>query len=219
MAMKFLAAAIGLGLFVAASANAGTISGGGDSSGGGLGVVKISSFRSDALNNNDYDGALEDNGNFISIEKTYDLSDLIRIDFELTPTDGITEFALSELIGNNTGDNWIGYVIALAVEIDGVLRLATAADGLSFDETGLGTSAFADVDGDGFLLQFAGGTVAPGEVFSLGVSIDIGDTSTSFALLQAPVAEERIPDVPAPGAAVLLPAVLLALRGRKLFKA
>lgn len=219
MANKFLAAAIGLGLFAAASAQAGTISGGGGSSGGGLGTVNFSAFSVGALNNNDYDGLLADNPNRIGIEKTYAASDIIRIDFALSPTDGVTEFALSELIANATTDNWIGYVIALAIEVDGKLRLANSDDGISFDATGLGVSAFPDADGNQFYLQFAGGTVAPGDIFSLGVSIDIGDTATSFALLQAPLAEERIPDVPAPGAAVLLPAALLALRGRKLFKA
>lgn len=171
--------------------------------GPGLGAVLFTDFATGDPNNDDYTGT--DNSNYLTIEKVFDASDVIDTGLVAEASGGITEYQLSELVLNNTGDTWIAYVWELGTSSGGVFSpLPENIYDLQLDETGGDTSPFTALDSFSFnTLAFTGGEVGPGEVMSLSISLDVGDLVTNFVIRQYPIiAEVTVPE-PAPLGLVL----------------
>jgi hypothetical protein len=122
------------GVFVA-SAHAGQINSSPTpvASGPGLGFVNIAVILTTNPNNDDSPGPLPDN-NIVVPLKRFDSTGFIDIPFSITPTQGVTEYQVTEFVDNNTGSSWNSYNMMLGFGTGaGFTQVGGAGDGLDFD--------------------------------------------------------------------------------------
>jgi hypothetical protein len=126
----------------------------------------------------------------------------IDIVFNVTPSEGITEYLFGEGITNQTGVAWTDYHVELGFGTGANFVLADPSLGLKFDPSPAPSSvdfAFVSAAG-GQTLDYWGGLIPHGGLLSLNFTISVPDLlsrSSQFTLRQ-------MPSVPEPGSVVLL---------------
>jgi len=102
-------------------------------SGTGLGLVNVAAIITPSPNNDDEAGT-STNNNVVSPLKRFDSTGFIDIEFTVTPTQGVSEYLVTEFVDNNTGVSWTAYNMLLGfgtgasfTQVGGLL------DGLDFD--------------------------------------------------------------------------------------
>ena len=166
-------------------------------SGTGLGFVSIAAILTTNPNNDDSPGPLPDN-NIVVPLKRFDSTGYIDIPFTLTPTQGVTEYQVTEFVDNNTGSNWNSYTMMLGFGTGAAFtQVGGLLDGLDFDNenttppTSIALPVVSRPDED--TLVFSGGVHGMGAQqysFRIDVSDLIGRTGGSFTLRQQPTVPE-----------------------------
>jgi len=101
-------------------------------SGPGLGVATFVVSTS-SPNNDDAPGTAGDN-NLAAPLKRFDSTGFIDIEMTVTPTQGVSEYLVSEFVDNNTGINWSSYTMQLGFGTGaGFTQAGGLNDGLDFD--------------------------------------------------------------------------------------
>jgi len=179
-----------LGLVLASTASAGTITAG-FVSGDGLGTGFVPAIITPSEgNDNQPDGPGLDNNQIVAI-KRFDNNGSIDILFQVRPSnpEGTTEYSVFESVDNNIGVNWDGYTLQLGFGVGGQFTLSAADDGLDFDSGSFDpaptSSAFANVLLGQDELFFSGGIHGSGaETYQF--RIDVPDGIETFTLRQTP---------------------------------
>jgi hypothetical protein len=141
--------------------------------------------------------------NFAAIQKTFTSSTTpIDIVFNVTNSQGVTEYLLAEGVFNGTGKAWNDYHVELGFGTGAGFTLANPAFGLQFDNTPPPSSVnFPTTNLSAQTLDFSKGLVPANSGASLSYTIDVPDSATAgsyqFTLRQFPSV------VPEPGAFVL----------------
>src|SRR6188474_1162811 len=81
-------------------------------SGPGLGLVNVAAIITPTPNNDDEPGTGAVN-NVVSPLKRFDSTGYIDMEFTVTPTQGVSEYLVSEFVDNNTGVNWSAYTMLI----------------------------------------------------------------------------------------------------------
>ncbi len=189
-------------------AQAGVISSVNSVSGTGLGTVNIPAILTINPNNdNQVGGGSEDNNITVPI-KRFDHAGYIDIEFNVTASDGVTEYQVSETLDNNTGIDWSQYTMVLGFGTGANFVMSASGDGLDFDAPfydALPTSgAFSNVSLSEDILVYSNGVHGSGfEIYTL--RIDVPDGITQFTLRQFPTL------VPEPATIALAVTSLLGL--------
>jgi hypothetical protein len=182
---------------LSASASAGRIDPPATSSGPGLGFVAVPAIIHITANNDNVpDSGMPDN-NIVVPLKRFDSLGFIDIEFPVGTTGGVTEYAVSEFIDNNTGSNWSAYEMQLGFGTGGSFTLSTTGDGLDFDApdydpTTPTAAPFSTVDtSNEDILRFSGGTHSTGaQPYTFRIDVpDLPGGVTSFTLRQIPIPE------------------------------
>jgi hypothetical protein len=194
-------------------------------SGPGLGLVAVPAVLTLSPNNDNVPGNpnpnLQDN-NIVVPVKRFDNNDYIDIVFTVDASGGVTEYAVSEFVDNNTGINWSSYTMQLGTGVGAGFVMSTAGDGLDFD----------DPDLDTFPSSLALPTVTTGEdqlVFSGGIQgtgaqpyefrIDLPDSLTlgpgqAVPLLQFTLRQFPTP-IPEPTSIALIGMAVVGILGAR----
>jgi hypothetical protein len=218
---KTLAVALGLAV-LSNSAFAGLISsvqmfGTEAGTGPGLGSVSVPVIWTQNIDNdNQTGGGFLDNNITVPI-KRFDNTGDIDIVFNVTPTNGVTEYKVFESVDNNTGINWAKYTMTLGFGVGASFTPSLPGDGLDFDaptyDTPPVSSAFANVaTANEDVLVFSNGTHGSGsETYQFRIDVpnlrDVAGATAplSFTLRQTPIA------IPEPGSCLLLLCALSCL--------
>src|SRR5829696_1963130 len=103
-------------------------------SGPGLGLVLVPAIITANPNNDNQIGTGGTNDNNVVIPlKRFDVNDYIDLVFTVDPSEGVTEYKVTEFVDNNTGINWSSYKIQLGFGTGGGFVLSPVGDGLDFD--------------------------------------------------------------------------------------
>ena len=166
----------------------GTINPGALVGGPGLGSGSVSSVTTTAPNNDD---TTNGTGNTATILKSFGSVNTMDFRLQVTDSDGISEYRVTETVTNNSPVVWFDYHIELGFGgFAGVTPTAFVQSGISdlldFDTSGqLGqpektpaptSSAFSTVAHSSSVLDFSGGSVAPGQTLILSFSLDVPDS-------------------------------------------
>jgi hypothetical protein len=175
-------------------------------SGPGLGLVVVPAIVTANSNNDNQIGTGGANDNNLVIPlKRFDVNDYIDIVFTINPSEGVTEYKVTEFVDNNTGVNWSAYTIQLGFGTGNAFSLSPVGDGLDFDfptfDAPPTSGSFTLVGLNSDQLTFTNGSQGTGaQPFTF--RLDIPDLNlagpTTFTLRQIPT------PVPEPTAAVLL---------------
>jgi hypothetical protein len=187
-----------------APASAGTITSALPAVGPGLGFVAVPAIVTLTPDNDNVPAAGVGDNNIVVPLKRFDNNGVIDIEFTVAPSNGVTEYVVSEFVDNNTGLPWIGYNMFLGYGV-GAAFTPLAGDGLDFDfptydtpPTSGAFPAWAPLGEDG--LAFFGGLHASGAQQYV-VRIDVPNIATvrlsRFTLRQVPV------PIPEPGTIAL----------------
>ena len=144
-------------------------------------------------------------GNILVPLKRFDFPDYIDIQFTVLPSDGVTEYQVSEFVDNNTGSPWGSYRMQLGFGTGVDFVLSALNDGLDFDfptyDTPPTSAAFPTVlTPDEDQLVFTGGVHGAGaQPYNVRVDVPdlVGRISPTFTLRQIPIV------VPEPSTLVL----------------
>lgn len=198
-------ASIALALvLITSSAFAGVITSVNAISGGGLGSVNIPViYTPNPDNDNQTGGGPEDNNITVPI-KRFDYNAPIDIVFNVSNTNGTTEYKFFENVDNNTGLNWIGYRMQLGYGTGADFTPALVGGGLDFDApnydpppSSTGFSTVLTSENELVFTSGIQGTASQNYQFRIDVpNIDRG----TFTLRQIPIPVE----VPEPSTLVLL---------------
>jgi hypothetical protein len=181
-------------MFMATNVTAGEITGFSWFS-GVASVASTSIFPPSAPNNDDVAG-LSPNGVFVT-QKDYEAIGPVDLVFDVTATGGVTEYAFTEGVFNDTGLAWGSYHIELGFGHDAGFVKSPAGDGLDFDSPDFNSPLFFD-PAPGFFPSatateddiYASGGVMPYLSFAgyFRFSVDVPDGMTSFTIRQSPLA-------------------------------
>ncbi len=202
-----LTLSLGFSIFAPAASYAGMITGVqmfGPQAGTGTGLGTVSvpvvfTNPADINNDNQVGGGLNDNNITVPI-KRFDNIGYIDIVFNVTPTNGTTEYKVFENVDNNTFIPWSSYTMELGFDFGANFRPGIAGDGLDFDfpdyDTFPSSSEFATVIPitEDFLLFTNGLQMTGSETYQFRIDVsDLPQGFTSFTIRQTPVA------IPEPG--------------------
>jgi hypothetical protein len=199
------------------TARAGRIDSVNSISGPGLGTVSVPLISTVNVNNdNQTGGGIADNNITVPI-KRFDNIGYIDIEFNVSGTDGVTEYKVSESVDNDTGIFWNAYTMVLGFETGDDFYESPSGDGLDFDAPLydlLPTSgAFGGVATSEDMLVFSGGLHNLAlQLYTL--RIDVPDDVVRFTLRQYPTAVPE-PSTIALGVIALVGLAGLALRRKK----
>src|SRR5215216_548315 len=103
-------------------------------SGPGLGLVLVPAIITANSNNDNQIGTGGTNDNNIVIPlKRFDVNDYIDLVFTIDPSEGVTEYKVTEFVDNNTGVIWSAYTMQLGFGTGAGFTLSPVGDGLDFD--------------------------------------------------------------------------------------
>jgi hypothetical protein len=218
--IRFFVAAAVAALF-SSNASAGTISSvpAPGISGPGLGFANVAAILTVQANNDNVPNPNFLDNNIVVPLKRFDFADYIDIEFFVTPSDGVTEYQVSEFVDNNTGLPWSSYRMVLGHGTGAGFVISPLNDGLDFDtgppggnDTPPSSAAFPTISRpDEDQLLFSGALHGAGaQPYTM--RIDVPDIATlrfsRFTLRQIPTA---IPE-PSSIALIALGVVFFALR-------
>jgi hypothetical protein len=137
------------------------------SSGPGLGFASVPGITTVQANNDNVPSPNGNDNNLLIPFKRFDFPDYIDIVFTVLPSDGVTEYKVSEFVDNNTGLPWTSYKMLLGFGTGFNFVSSAANDGLDFDaptyDTPPTSGAFPVVGTpDEDTLVFSGGLHAAG---------------------------------------------------------
>jgi hypothetical protein len=198
---KLFVCALAAVLLMTASSVAGTINSvpTPTASGPGLGLVAVPAVVTVLANNDNVPSVGVLDNNIVVPVKRFDNADYIDIVFTVTPSGGVTEYAVTEFVDNNTGIPWSSYTMQLGTGFGPGFVKSTAGDGLDFDDpsydtppmsTAMPTVITGMTSGDEDELVFTGANQGPGaQLYRF--RIDVPDLSTlpafgTFTLRQIP---------------------------------
>jgi hypothetical protein len=175
-------------------------------SGPGLGFATVAAVVTGQANNDNVPSPNAMDSNIIVPFKRFDSPDYIDIQFTVLPSDGVTEYQVSEFVDNNTGLSWSGYRMQLGFGTGANFVPSPLNDGLDFDfpnyDTPPTSGAFPTVlTPDEDQLVFSGGIHGGGAqpyTFRVDVPNLAGRISPVFTLRQIPIV------VPEPTSLVLV---------------
>jgi len=187
-------------------------------SGPGLGFAQVVAVVTGAPNNDNVPAAGVADNNITVPFKRFDHPDYIDIVFTVAPSDGVTEYQVSEFVDNNTGLPWSRYNMVLGHGVGPGFVISPLNDGLDFDfpnyDTPPASSAFATVltPDEDRLIYTNGSHGAGAQTYAL--RIDVPDFAVTgglatFTLRQFPTA------VPEPSVIALAAIGLLGFVGRR----
>jgi PEP-CTERM motif len=216
--MYFVLAAVLVLALLASTAPAGVIlaTPAPQASGPGLGFATVAAVVTVQPNNDNVPDPQKLDNNIVVPLKRFDHADYIDLEFSVNPSDGVTEYQVSEFVDNNTGSDWSSYRMVLGYGTAAGFTISGVGDGLDFDSPDYDTpptsGAFSNVDtSDEDILTFSGGTHGSAAVpYTFRIDVpDLRDHLT-FTLRQIPTV------VPEPGSLVLavMAAAGLAFRRR-----
>jgi hypothetical protein len=164
-------------------------------SGPGLGFASVAAVVTVQANNDNVPSATALDGNTVVPLKRFDFPDYIDIQFTVLPSDGVTEYQVSEFVDNNTGSAWGSYRMQLGFGSGANFVLSALNDGLDFDfpnyDTPPTSAAFPTVlTPDEDQLVFTGGNHGAGAqpyTFRVDVPNLAGRISPTFTLRQIPI--------------------------------
>jgi len=155
--------------------------------GPGLGSGSLSAVTTSQPNNDDVQSA---DGNAVTIQKSFGSVNPMDIRLQVTNSSGITEYRVTETVINNSPVIWFDYHVELGfggfAGTPSVFLQSGISDLLDFDTSGqLGqpektpaptSDAFSTIAHSSSVLDFSGGSVAPGESITFAFSIDVPDS-------------------------------------------
>lgn len=199
------------------TARAGKIQSVNSISGPGLGSVSIPLISTVNVNNDNQTGGGPADNNITVPIKRFDNVGYIDIEFNVTSTDGVTEYKVTESVDNDTNIFWNAYTMQLGFGTGAQFDPSDPGDGLSFDAPLydlLPTSgAFSTVSTNEDILVFSGGVHNLAlQLYTL--RIDVPDNYSRFTLRQYPTAVPE-PSTIALGTIALVGMVGFARRRRK----
>jgi hypothetical protein len=213
--MEFIVAAA-MVAFLGSAASAGTIAASPApvASGPGLGLVSVAAILSPNPNNDNQTGGGASDNDLVIALKRFDSNGPIDLVLTVTPSDGVTEYKVTEFVDNNSGVNWSSYKMQLGTGTGTSFVLSPSTDQLDFDAPNFDlpptSGAFGTVAKSTDELVFSGGSQGSGAqqyTFRLDIP-DLSQTST-FTLRQIPTA------VPEPNTFALIGMVLCGLIARR----
>jgi hypothetical protein len=166
---------------------AGTIDAAALAAGPGLGSGSLSTVTTSQANNDDVQSA---GGNAVTIQKSFGSVNTMDIRLQVTNSSGSTEYRVTETVINNSPVIWFDYHVELGfggfAGTPSAFLQSGISDLLDFDTSGqLGqpektpaptSDAFSTVAHSSSVLDFSGGSVAPGESITFSFSIDVPDS-------------------------------------------
>jgi hypothetical protein len=164
-------------------------------SGPGLGLASVAAIVTIQANNDNVPSANAQDSNIVVPFKRFDFPGYIDIQFSVAPSDGITEYQVSEFVDNNTALPWGSYRMQLGFGIGPNFILSGANDGLDFDfpsyDTPPASGAFSTVlTPDEDQLVYTGGIHGAGAQpynFRVDVPNLAGRSSPTFTLREIPI--------------------------------
>ena len=155
--------------------------------GPGLGSGSLSTVTTSQPNDDDVQSA---GGNALTIQKSFGSVNTVDIRLQVTNSSGITEYRVTETVINNSPVIWFDYHVELGfggfAGTPSAFLQSGISDLLDFDTSGqLGqpektpaptSDAFSTIAHSSSVLDFSGGSVAPGESITFSFSIDIPDS-------------------------------------------
>jgi hypothetical protein len=155
--------------------------------GPGVGLVAVPSITTNLVNNDNEPGPGANNIDVVV--KRFDANGHIDIEFNLTPSGGVTEYLVFEAVDNNTGAPWLAYTMQLGTGVNAGFTPSGALDGLDFDfptfDSFPASTAFPVVLPTEDMLTFVGGVHGAG-LQTYQVRIDVPDGISRFTLRQIP---------------------------------
>jgi hypothetical protein len=183
-------------------------------SGPGLGFANVAAIITSTPNNDNVPRAGESDNNIIVPQKRFDSNNYIDIEFTVNPSDGVTEYQVSEFVDNNTGIAWNRYTMQLGFGTGNQFVQSASGDGLDFDSPDFDTppsgGGFAFIATNEDVLTFLGGTQGNGaQPYQFRIDVPNMSRGTTFTLRQIPQ------PVPEPSTTALLMLAITAIYGRR----
>ncbi len=172
-------------------------------SGPGLGLVSVPAIVTPNVNNDNQTGGGIDDNNIVIPLKRFDANAYIDLLFTTAPTQGSTEYKVTEFVDNNTGLNWSTYTMQLGFGTGSGFKQASTSDIIDFDAPNYDlpptSTGFSSVSKNPTILVFSGGSQGAGaQTYTFRLDIpDFLDGRTDFTLRQVPTS------VPEPGTIAL----------------
>jgi hypothetical protein len=163
-------------------------------SGPGLGFANVAAVVTVQANNDNVPSPNALDNNIVVPLKRFDSANYIDIVFTVAPSDGVTEYQVSEFVDNNTALPWTNYRMQLGFGTGAGFVLSAANDGLDFDAPNYDTppvsAAFSTVQTPNEdELVFTNGLHGMGaQPYSFRVDVPnlIGRINSTFTLRQLP---------------------------------
>ncbi len=134
LGMEFIVAAA-MAALLSSTASAGTIlaTPAPVASGPGLGFASVPVVVTVQPNNDNVPDPQKLDNNITVPLKRFDSLNYIDIEFSVAPSDGVTEYQVSEFVDNNTASPWSSYTMQLGFGTGAAFVLSPLNDGLDFD--------------------------------------------------------------------------------------
>lgn len=199
------------------SARAGQIVSVNSISGPGLGAVSVPIIYSPNLNNDNQTGGGAEDNNVTLPVKRFDNVGYIDIEFNVTGSNGVTEYKVTESVDNDTGVAWSKYTMQLGFGTGEEFTLFSEGTGVDFDaptyDAPPSVVSFSIVSTSPNQLVFSGG-IQDTDLQEYTLRIDVPDDVVRFTLRQFPTAVPE-PSTIALGALAMIGLVGFARRRRK----
>lgn len=160
-------------------------------SGPGLGLVSVPAIVTANPNNDNQTGGGADDNNIVIPLKRFDANGYIDLVFTTTPSQGSTEYKVTEFVDNNTGLNWSKYTMQLGFGTGSGFTQATTADIIDFDAPNYDlpptSSGLPSVSTNPTVLVYSGGIQGAGaQTYTFRLDIPDLAGGTQFTLRQQP---------------------------------